>query len=154
MLKPYVGRIRLAASVLGSLMLVSGCSDDDGNGPNLGTLRVAMAEDESGNGQTGEVSERLAERLRVIVTRGDEPAPDVEVEWATGGGGSFTPASSRTDDLGIATTFWTLGPTAGPQSAQATVPDAEGSPVEFTATAEGFGTPPPPGGPELRSRIR
>jgi hypothetical protein len=156
MLKSYAGRIGLAVSVLGSLMLVSGCSDDDGNGPNEGTLRVAMAEDESGNGQTGEVSERLADRLRVVVTRGDEPAPDVEVEWATGGGGSFTPTSSRTDDVGVATTFWTLGPIAGPQSAQATVTDAEGSPVEFTATAEGFGAPPPPGGPsaELRSRIR
>jgi hypothetical protein len=113
-----------------------------------------MAEDESGNGQTGEVSERLAERLRVVVTRGDEPAADVEVLWATGGGGSFTPASSRTDDLGIATTFWTLGPIAGPQSAEATVDEAEGSPVSFTATAEGFGAPPPPGGPELQSRIR
>ncbi len=157
MLKSYGGRIGLAVSVLGSLMLASGCSDDSGNGPNQGPLALAMAEDESGNGQTGEVSERLAERLRVVVTRGDEPAVDVEVRWATGAGGSFTPPASRTDDLGVATTFWTLGPTAGLQSAQATVTGAEGSPVTFTATAEGFGAPPPPGGgppPELRSRIR
>ena len=45
---------------------------------------------------------------------------------------------------GIAASSWTLGPTAGAQSAQATVAGATGSPVTFSATATAGPPPPPP----------
>jgi alpha-tubulin suppressor-like RCC1 family protein len=56
------------------------------------------------------------------------------VQWAvTGGGGSITPASSTTDATGVATATWTLGNTAGVQTATASF-DATHS-VTFTVTA-------------------
>lgn len=140
-------------SVLGSLVLVSGCSDDDNNvGPD-GPLVLEMADDESGNDQTGTVSEQLQDQLRVVVTRGGEPAGDVEVEWATGGGGNLSPGIARTDDSGIAVARWTLGPSVGAQTATAQVDNAEGSPVTFSATAgPPDGPPGPPGGPPVTVR--
>jgi plastocyanin len=47
----------------------------------------------------------------------------------------MTPASTTTDADGIATSSWALGTVSGPQTAQATLNGASGSPVSFTATA-------------------
>jgi plastocyanin len=112
-------------------------SDDD-------PLVVARTTAASGNGQTGTVGDALPSELRVIITRSAEPQEGVGVTWATPDGGSLVPAASDTDADGIATTTWTLGPDVGEQTTTATVADADGSPVSFTATAEDDTPPPPP----------
>ncbi|HET7468204.1 MAG TPA: plastocyanin/azurin family copper-binding protein [Gemmatimonadales bacterium] len=67
----------------------------------------------------------------------------MSVAWSTTGG-SLDPSAGTTDGSGVAASTWTLGPTAGSQSAQAAVQGATGSPLTFTATATGGGPPPPP----------
>ena len=112
--------------------------------PDDDPLVVARTTAASGNAQTGPVGEVLPSELRVIITRSAEPQEGVGVTWATPDGGSLAPAASDTDADGIATTTWTLGPDVGGQTATATVADADGSPVSFTATAEDDTPPPPP----------
>jgi len=88
----------------------------------------------SGDGQTAIVATALPSQLRVEVTDNGSPVSGRTVAWATTGGGSVT-ASSDTDASGIATSQWTLGQSAGSQSASATLSGAGGSPLSFTATA-------------------
>jgi adhesin/invasin len=88
-----------------------------------------------GNNQTGTVGADLATPLAVLVTDNlGNPVQGVTVGWATGNG-SVNPASSQTNASGIATTVWTLGGTAGPQTATGAVAGLTGSPVTFNATA-------------------
>ena len=47
-----------------------------------------------------------------VITRASEPQEGIEVAWATTQGGSLDPTTSVTGADGIATTTWTLGPTA------------------------------------------
>lgn len=109
------------------------CSSDDGGGPS--TLTVAKTAASSGDAQTGTAGAALADPLRVVVMDGGVLQNGVAVSWATGNGGSLSPASSNTDANGVATTTWTLGAGGGAQTATATVTGASGSPVTFTATA-------------------
>jgi hypothetical protein len=53
------------------------------------------------------------------------------------GGGTINPTTAVSDSLGRATTVWTLGPNAGPQTMTAIVGDI--APVTFTATATAAG---------------
>jgi plastocyanin len=130
------------------LLAIVGCGGDDDGGsgppPPEDPLEVAAAPAPNGNGQTGPPSAALPEDLRVVITRASDPQEGVQVAWATASGGSLDPATSTTDADGIASSTWTLGPTAGAHSATATVADADGSPVTFTATAEDDEPPPPP----------
>lgn len=105
------------------------CSDSDTG------LTVARTASSSGEGQSAATSSPLAEPLRVIVTDAGDPVSGITVNWSTPDGGTFNPTSSTTGVDGIATSAWTLGPTAGSQDAQAAVNGASGSPVAFTATA-------------------
>jgi plastocyanin len=131
-----------------ALLALVGCGGSDGDGgsgpPPEDPLEVQAASAPNGNAQTGPPGEALPEDLRVVITRASEPQGGVEVAWATPQGGSLDPAASTTGADGIATTTWTLGPAEGAQSATATVADAEGSPVTFTATAQEDEPPPPP----------
>jgi len=132
------------------------CGGDSGGNdppPDEDPLVVQRTTASSGNGQSGTVGEALPAELRVIITRAAEPEAGVEVTWATPDGGSLAPPASDTDAEGIATTVWTLGPGVGEQTATATVADAEGSPVSFTATAEDD-TPPPPPPPPASATIQ
>ena len=142
---PWTTR-RLGAAVC--LFALFGCGGSDGNGGNgpgpEDPLQVAATSSSSGNAQSGPPGEALANPLRVVITRASEPQQGVEVTWATTGGGSLAPTTSTSDGAGIATSTWTLGPTEGAQSATATVADADGSPVTFSATAESDEPPPPP----------
>jgi plastocyanin len=131
----------ISAAVL--IAVAAGCGDDSGPAPE-DPLVMEEAPTSSGNGQTGVVGEELSSGLRVLITRASEPESGVDVDWATGNGGSLAPATSTTDADGIATTTWTLGPQPGPQTATATADGAEDSPVSFTATAEDVSPPPPP----------
>ena len=57
----------------------------------------------------------------VVKNKAGSPIDSAVVTFAvTGGGGSVSAASVRTDVNGQATTSWTLGPTAGVQTASAT----------------------------------
>jgi plastocyanin len=124
------------------IAVAAGCGDE--SGPALDPLVIQQAPTSSGDGQTGTVGEALPSGLRVVITRASEPESGVEVDWATGDGGSLAPATSTTNADGIATTTWTLGPDAGTQTATATADAVDGSAVSFTATAEEDAPPPPP----------
>jgi len=116
-----------------------GCNDD--NGPAVSAPIIAKAGTKSGDTQTGPASQPLPNELRVEVTRDGAPASGVTVTWSTGTGGSLTPSTDQTDAEGVSSSVWTLGPTSGPQSADARVEGGGlNSTVTFTATATS-GTP-------------
>jgi len=121
--------LRIAARGLASAPGFTG----GGGGGGGATVAIARATTNSGNGQTAMVATALPMPLRVMVTENGSPVSGRSVAWSTTGG-SVT-ASSSTDGTGIATAQWTLGQTAGPQSANATLSGASGSPVGFTAAA-------------------
>ncbi len=110
-----------------------GGGGDGGNG-NSSPIVIAKAAPD-GNAQTGPVFTALALPLRVVVTENGAAKADAEVGWSVlTGGGSIT-AKDTTDASGIASATWTLGQTAGAQTARATLTGASGSPVGFSATA-------------------
>jgi plastocyanin len=112
-----------------------GGSDGDNGGTPPPTTAIAKASN-SGDGQTGQVGQALGSPLQVVVTDGGAPAAGATVTWSTTApNGSMTPTSTPTDANGIASSSWAMGTVAGPQSAQATLSGASGSPVTFSATA-------------------
>jgi plastocyanin len=136
------GRVlALGFSILG--LGVGGCGSGGDQGPGPSPLVVDKTSTESGDQQTGAVSVALPNALRVIVTRDGAPQAGVSVAWSAALG-SVAPATASTGADGIGTTTWTLGSTAGAQTAQAAVSGATGSPVSFTATATAGPPPPPP----------
>ena len=90
-----------------------------------------------GSVQTGLVHSTLPVPLAVAVTDAfGNPVAGVPVAWAvTGGGGSVSVASSNTNALGVATTAWTLGLSAGGGAVVASATGLAGSPVSFASTA-------------------
>ena len=87
----------------------------------------------AGNGQSGSVSTLLA---MLVTDAFGNPSPGNNVNWAVAsGGGSVSVASSVTNASGIATTAWTLGPTAGAGTVTATSAGLIGSPLTFNSTA-------------------
>lgn len=143
--------IRLIAALLVGGTL-AGCGSDYGSGGDQGppptTLSAAPAAP-SGNGQVGAPDADLAQPLRIVVRRGEDPEAGAVVTWtAAATGASLTPAVDTTGADGISTSAWHLGTAPGVQSAQATVAEAEGSPVPFTATATA------PGGAPTEVQIR
>ncbi len=113
------------------------CGGGSSGGPTGGnTLAIAMTASASGDGQSAQVGTALPLPLRVLVTLNGVADAGATVAWAASGtGASVNPTQSTTDATGIATTTWTLGTTAGPEAATATVSGATGSPVTFTAIA-------------------
>jgi adhesin/invasin len=108
---------------------------------NAGTARnIAMVP--GGNNQSGTVGSTLGTPLTVLVTdNGANPVSGFTVAWGASSGGAITP-SSVTDASGHATATWTLGTTAGGQTATATASGLTGSPVTFNATATASGADP------------
>jgi len=88
------------------------------------------------NNQRGVAGFALTIPLAVRVTNSaDQPLVGVTVTWTvTSGGGTVSPATSVTNDNGVAETSWTLGPIEGVQTVQAT---ANGTSTSFSATATG-----------------
>ena len=119
----------------------AGCSGD--SGPSQSPLTLEKAPTKSGDEQTGFVGAKLGNDLRVHITRDANPVSGVGVTWSASDG-SLNPSTTTSNADGIATTSWTLGSTAGTNTATATVTGATGSPLAFTA--EAIGTPPPGGG--------
>lgn len=88
-----------------------------------------------GNGQTGTVGAALGSPLEVEVTDAyGYPVGGVTVTWSPASG-SASPPNSSTGSDGLATTVWTLGPTAGPQALSVSASGVGGS-QGFTATAD------------------
>jgi plastocyanin len=81
------------------------------------------------------VGQPLANPLRVVVTEDGAPSSGATVIWSTTVPGASLAASTTTDASGIASNGWTLGTVSGPQTAQASLSGAAGSPVSFSATA-------------------
>jgi len=112
------------------------CGGSDGGPTAMSQPAIQKASSASGDAQTGEVGAALSAPLRVLVTVDGAAQQGRTVAWAAAGtGASVNPASSTTGSDGIATTSWTLGQSAGMQSATASLSGATGSPVSFTATA-------------------
>jgi subtilisin family serine protease len=90
---------------------------------------------QSGNNQTGPAGSPLPQLLIVKVVDGNgNPVAGVPVSFQVlTGGGSIPTSPDVTGPKGIAGKRWTLGPTLGTQTAQASAPGA--NPVVFTATA-------------------
>src|SRR5439155_457333 len=88
----------------------------------------------SGDNLTGQVATRLQTPHVVLVSDATgNPVAGVTVTWTpASGSGSVNPPTSTSNASGIASTAWTLGTQAGPQTVQAT---GAGSPVTFSATA-------------------
>jgi plastocyanin len=100
------------------------------------TPAIAKTATASGDGQAAQVGTALAAALRVVVTVNGTPQAGETVTWAAiGTGASVNPTQASTDANGVASTTWTLGTTAGTQTATASLAGATGSPVTFTATA-------------------
>jgi plastocyanin len=97
----------------------------------------------SGDGQTADVGMELADPLVVRITQDGAALSGRTVTWSvTAGGGSVDPTSSTTDASGNASTMWTLGPSAGANTVQASSSGVTGSPVTFQATGEDSAPPP------------
>ena len=132
------------AAILLAATALTACGSDGGDvGPGPAARSAARSEP-SGQGQSGTAGQDLANPLRIVVRRGDAPAAGEVVTWsATGSGALLKPSVDTTGPDGISTSIWRLGSEVGAQSSQAAVAGgAEGSPVQFTATAA-----PPGGGP-------
>jgi len=134
--------IGLLAAGISLAGLGAACSSDD-QGPGQSPLVMEKPATKSGDQQTGPVDVALGNPLRVLITRDGEPIEDVDVDWTAGQGGSLT-QETESDEGGIASVVWTLGPETGNHSATAAIDGADGSPLTYTATAT-IGTGPPPG---------
>lgn len=90
-----------------------------------------------GDQQQGQVNAALSVPLSVRVTSTDgRPLQGVTVSWTvTAGGGSVSPGASVTDENGVATTNWTLGPVPGQQSVRASIEGGGSTTFAATATA-------------------
>lgn len=126
------------AVVVAALVLLGSCKAELINAgllpanPPVGTPQVFIAL--SGDSQSGPVGTTLAQpvSVRVYDSLGNG-FPNIPVVWAATRGGQLTPAQDTTDVNGSVSALWTLGDTAGVQSATATSPGL-GS-VTFTSFA-------------------
>jgi hypothetical protein len=116
------------------MLLLLSCSRD-GTGPDTRVQLSVLA----GDLQFGVPNTELAEPLQVIVVEAGsdgQPADGVAVQWQVRtGGGTVVPASSTTDERGIATTRLRLGSQLGAYRVEASAGRQVGSAAAFTAEA-------------------
>ncbi len=98
-------------------------------------LVPAAVEVVAGSGQSAEAGATLPAPIRVrVVDPEGRPVPGVAVSFQVSeGAGSVAAGSVTTDETGEANTDWTLGPGAGEQALQVSVPGAD---LETTIQAE------------------
>jgi hypothetical protein len=124
------GTQRVQAKVPGELELVTSFTASAGAGVAASVERIR------GNGQTAIAGSTLPESLVVrTLDAGGRPVAGITVTWTPVGGGSVSAPATVSGPDGMTGVRRTLGPAAGEQGTQATVEGAEGSPVEFVATA-------------------
>jgi hypothetical protein len=118
--------------------LVGACGGDGGTSPSELTISA-----HAGRNQNGPASAPLPQALAALVRNASgDPVAGQTVSWTTTDG-SVDPASSTTDESGVAATAWRLGSTTGVQEVRASLASGDGPPVSFTATA-GAPVPAPP----------
>ena len=88
----------------------------------------------AGDNQQGLVDSSLPDPVVVrVLDEGGTAVAGAAVSWAPGNGGSVSDTTAvATDDQGLASNHWTLGPAIGMQTLAASIPGAS---VEFRATA-------------------
>jgi hypothetical protein len=93
----------------------------------------------SGDGQSAEPGAELPKPLVVrLVDEHGNGMPNSAVTWVIGmGGGSVSPGTGQTDEDGLASARWTLGPAEGINTLNAVVSGVDV--VTFSATATGGG---------------
>lgn len=123
-------RFAAVTLLLGALPVLTSCSDDGPSAPPTAEALVVV----SGDGQTGQVGQALGSPLTVRAEDGSgAPVAGVPVGWTiTAGEGTVVAQSTETDAQGLARATWTLGPTAGAQTARAAAGSAAAT---FSATA-------------------
>jgi plastocyanin len=125
---------RAPARLALALALLAGCGGDEAGAPSPPVMSIAKAAPNSGDQQVGIAGTALPEDLRVVVTRGAEPAEGVVVTWTTVGG-SLEPALAPTDADGVSRTRWTLALRYETQGATASIQaEAATATVGFLAT--------------------
>jgi len=98
----------------------------------------------AGNNQSAPVSTAVPIPPSVLVTDAfKNPLPNFAITFqVTGGGGSITGGSTKTNASGIATVgSWTLGPAAGANTLSATGTGLSGSPLTISATGTASSLP-------------
>lgn len=126
---PHLAAVALAALACGGGDLVLPGS----TGPASELLK--MAGDEQSARAGAELPGSLVVRL---VDQQGNGVPAGAVTWVVGaGGGTVSPATATTDERGMVSARWTLGPSPGPNSANAVVSGVDV--VTFTASATGGG---------------
>lgn len=129
-------RLRLLDCVVGSLCLISigSCAGGDLVVPPGGPAQIEMVQ---GNEQTGSAGLPLQKQVMVrVLDDAGLPVPQRAVTWVvSAGGGRANPQTSLTDEQGIASATWILGPAEGPNTLDAVV--SEVGLVTFSAVAAG-----------------
>jgi hypothetical protein len=98
----------------------------------------------SGDLQTTTAGTRLPAPLMVRVqSASGSPLAGVPVTFSSADGGTFAPATSISDALGMAQTTWLVGPLPGEQKATATAAGFINSPLQFSAVASNTASCPP-----------
>jgi len=123
-------KVRELSLIVAVAIGLPGCSDPAGTTSQEVTAFAVGASNE----QTGVAGASLPLPLQVQVQSDGEPKAGVTVVWEVSAG-TITPASSLTDNAGVAAAKWTLGEDAGVMVASASIAEAQGSPVTFSATA-------------------
>jgi hypothetical protein len=130
----YPGSPSLLFPLSGLLALLVAC--EAGTTKPDPRISVEMTPTNNGNNQSWGTAHNLPLPLRVIVTDHGRPVEGVEVTWSVDAGNGYIAALIPvTGADGISTARWGMSLTVGTIQAKATVEDAEGSPVIFTATA-------------------
>lgn len=125
---------RLSGLAFLGLIGLGGCGS--GTETPAPVITVEKTATNSGDNQSWGTAHNLPLPLRVVVTEGGRPVEGVEVTWSVdSGNGYIATLIPVTGPDGISTARWGMSLTVGVIHAQATVEDAEGSPVVFTATA-------------------
>jgi hypothetical protein len=131
-LVPPVSVTGLAA--LAALTVALACGGDGPTGPPEPTPEPTTLAIDAGDGQVGVVATALTTSPSVVVLdQFGDPMSGITVTWSPGAG-TVSSATTPTGADGVATTTWTLGPTAGAQTLAAAAAGLTG--VSFDATAE------------------
>ncbi len=124
------GRQHLAISTEGVSVVPVLTSEAD---PLPGRTRIVLVSENL----AGSVGDTLSEPVVVRVTDSTGAAlADVPIAWSTPDGGKVSARATRTDSLGEARAWWTLGPRSGRQRIQVQVGNPRAVPI-FTARAMG-----------------
>lgn len=129
-LQPIIDSRKSLALIVAAAISVA-CGGGGGGG---GTQQTTLALTKVGADPAPDTVGHGLPMLSVLLKDNGVVKQGTNVVWTTPSGGGVT-TPSTTDVNGVATATWTLGHTAGAQTATANVTNAAGSPVLFNTTA-------------------